>query len=340
MLGNSQDWQAKSATNETGRMNILKHYQINPKKIALLKGGWSAERDVSLSSATGMYRAFIELGFKVKEIDVKGAIEEIIQQLRSFAPDVVCMNALHGRYVEDGLLQGVIEFLGYPYTGSDVLSSAIAMNKVITKDILVAHNIPVAKGVKVLCKDLFDNKINFPYPFVLKPINEGSSLGVHILNDIDDLPKVREKWSFGDYGLIEEYIYGRELSVALLNDQSLGMLELIPKKCFYDYEAKYTDGVTDHVVPQDIDSKDYDAILQYCEKAVNLLGIKGVSRIDLRYNPTRTKNNRIFLLEANTLPGMTELSIVPDIAKQVGLSYKDLCNWMVRNPICLKNIHK
>ena len=313
---------------------MITNKHFTPRKIALLKGGWYNEREVSLRSAKVMHKALLDLGFIVKDIDVNKDITNLIDTLKSFAPDVVCMNALHGKYVEDGYLQGLIELLGYPYTGSGVLASSVAMDKVLTRDLLVSHDLPVANGMKVLCNDLFNNHIDFAYPFVLKPINEGSSVGVSIIRNAKDLTEVSLKWKFGEYGLIEEYIHGRELSVALLNNKAIGMIELVPKKEFYDYEAKYVDGIADHVIPNDINKLDYDLMLQYCEKMIKVLGIQGVSRVDIKYDCSREKGDNIFILEANTLPGMTELSLVPDIAKQIGLSYKDLCNWMVQNPIC------
>ena len=316
-------------------MSSHKTTETPPEKVALLKGGWNSERDVSLSSAKGIFPALKKCGFEVLEIDVTRDIPTLIQELSDFAPDVVFLNALHGRYVEDGIMQGLMEMLGYPYTGSDVLSSAIAFDKAQSRTIFETNGVMIPKGKTLPASEFFAQKTpDFDYPFVAKPLNEGSSVGVFIIHTLDDFKNAAGKWTFGETVLVEEYIPGRELSVALKGDQPLGVLELRPKEGFYDYAAKYTDGLTDHLMPADLPVDEYNLVMDMAQKAVRALGVSGVSRADIRYDDARPQGARAFALEINTLPGMTPLSIVPEIAAHVGITYEQLCNWMVKNPIC------
>lgn len=303
------------------------------KKVALLKGGWNSERAVSLTSAEGVYAALIENGYDVLEIDVTRDIPSLIQQVQRFAPDVVCMNALHGRFVEDGMMQGLMEMLGYPYTGSNALVSALAFDKDVSRSLFKAHDLPIPDGRVYEAAVFFGQRTPyFSFPFVAKPLNEGSSVGVFIVHTQDDFLKAGKSWCYGERVLVESYIPGKELSVALMNDTALGILELKPKNGFYDYEAKYTDGMTEHLMPAPMDADEYDALMAIAQRAVRALGVTGISRVDVRYDDQRPKGSRAFILEINTLPGMTPLSIVPEIAAYTGLTYKDLCKWMVENP--------
>jgi len=307
---------------------------MNPKKVALLKGGWNSERDVSLSSARGVLPALKEAGFTVLEIDVTRDIQALIQQLSDFAPDVVFLNALHGQYVEDGMMQGLMEMLGYPYTGSDVVSSAIAFDKGRSHALFKVDQISIPKGETLKAADFFaQDTPSFPYPFVAKPLNEGSSVGVFIIKTLADFKEAAQKWHYGETVLVEDYIPGRELSVAFKGTQALGILELCPKEGFYDYKAKYTDGLVVHVMPADLSKSDYGAVMSMATRAVKALGVAGVSRVDVRFDDNRPEGYRAFVLEVNTLPGMTALSIVPEIAAHAGYDYKTLCKWMVENPI-------
>ncbi len=308
---------------------------MNPKKVALLKGGWNSEREVSLSSAQSVLPALKEAGFTVLEIDVTRDIQAFIRQLFDFSPDVVFLNALHGQYVEDGMMQGLMEMLGYPYTGSDVVSSAVAFDKGRSRALFEANNVSIPKGQTFKSADFFaQDHPMFPYPFVAKPLNEGSSVGVFIIKALSDFKEAAQKWHYGETVLAEDYIPGRELSVAFKGHQALGVLELRPKEGFYDYKAKYTDGLTDHVMPADLSKSDYDDVMSMAKRAVKALGVAGVSRVDVRFDDSRCDGDRAFVLEVNTLPGMTSLSIVPEIATYAGYDYKTLCKWMVENPIC------
>lgn len=319
--------------------------KINLKKVALLKGGWNSEREVSLTSAQGILPALKAGGFQVIEIDVTRNIPALIQQLEDFGPDVVFLNALHGQYVEDGMLQGLMELLGYPYTGSDVVSSAVAFDKGRSRALFEVNNVRIPKGKTCVAADFFAQECSdFPYPFVVKPLNEGSSVGVFIIESLSDFRAAAQKWHYGQTVLVEEYIAGKELSIAFKGQQALGILELCPKEGFYDYKAKYTDGLVDHVMPADIPKGDYEAVMAMATRAVKALGVSGVSRVDVRFDGARPVGERAFVLEVNTLPGMTAISIVPEIAAYAGDDYETLCKWMVENPLwpqekkCLQNL--
>ncbi len=311
----------------------------NIKKVALLKGGWNSERDVSLSSAKGIFPALCGAGFEVLEIDVTRDIQKLIKHLKDFEPDVVCLNALHGRYVEDGMMQGLLEMLGYPYTGSDVLSSAIAFDKARSKSLFEANGVLTPKGQTFVAVDFFAQRApsmrapGVDYPFVAKPLNEGSSVGVFLIHTLEDFQRAAKKWCYGKTVLVEDYIPGRELSIALMNNKALGILELCPKEGFYDYAAKYTDGLTDHIMPANLSPEDYAGVMEMAQNAVKALGVSGILRADIRFDDTRPPGQRAFVLEINTLPGMTTLSIVPEVADFAGFSYEQLCKWMVENPI-------
>jgi D-alanine-D-alanine ligase len=305
-----------------------------PNKVALLKGGWNSERAVSLESAKGTSKALTLLGYEVIEIEVTQDIPLLLQELLKASPDVVFLNALHGQYVEDGMIQSLLEMLGMPYTGSNVVASAMAMDKNVTREMLSYHGLPMPKGIKVNITQFFSaGDLVVPYPFVLKPLNEGSSVGVFIIHNADDLQQAQQLWFYGSEGIIEEFIAGQELSIALLDAQPLGVLELEPLEGFYDYKAKYTSGVTRHHMPARLDAQDQEYAMALAAKAIKILGIQGVSRVDMRYDKSRDNGQRHYILEANTLPGMTPLSIVPEIAAYAGYSYEQLCDWIVRNPV-------
>ena len=305
-----------------------------PEKVALLKGGWNSERAVSLSSAKGICPALKASGFEVLEIDVTRDIQTLIKQLTDFAPDVVFLNALHGRYVEDGMMQGLMEMLGYPYTGSDVISSALAFDKAQSRSLFKANGIPIPKGQTFIAKEFFKEPLaGFDYPFVAKPLNEGSSVGVFIIHTPEAFKQAADHWTFGKTVLVEEYIPGREFSVTVMDGNPLGILELRAKEGFYDYDAKCTDGLTDHIIPTDLSEKDYEQTLDVARKAVASLGVSGVTRVDIRFDTSRPEGARAVVLEVNTLPGMTSLSIAPETAAHAGITYEQLCKWMVKNPI-------
>lgn len=304
------------------------------KRVAILYGGWSGEREVSLTSGRMIYEAFEKKGYPIVLIDVTPDISSWMQALLDFKPDVVFMNALHGRWVEDGCIQGLIEMLGLPYTASGVLSSALAFDKDMSRQIFQTQGLPIAPGIVVDMENLTSGSLPLSFPCVLKPLQEGSSLGVSILRSTKDVDVALKEWTFGPRGLLEKYIPGQELSVALLGDKPLGVLELEVKSGFYDYAAKYTDGLTTHHMPARISAEVYDRVMALSLKAAKALGCEGVSRVDWRYDANDKDGDGLYILEANTQPGMTPLSIVPEIAAYAGMTFIQLLEWMIENPKC------
>lgn len=297
------------------------------RRVAVLLGGWSSEREVSLVSGKACAEALESKGYEVTRIDVNRDLRTLLDALTAAAPDCV-FNALHGRFGEDGTIQGVLEILGIPYTHSGVMASALAMDKGMSRHIFEAEGIPVAKGL-ILPPQGLGGDDPLPRPYVVKPAREGSSVGVYIVMEGGNSPDY-SGWTFGD-ALVEEYIPGRELTVSVMDDKALGVTELRPKMGFYDYEAKYTDGKTEHFFPAPIDENVRDACMDYAVRAHRALGCRGVSRSDFRYDDT---NGRIVILEVNTQPGMTPLSLVPEQAAHTGIPFPDLVEWMVEHARC------
>tara|TARA_B110000014_G_C20060498_1_gene552252 strand:+ start:181 stop:1092 length:912 start_codon:yes stop_codon:yes gene_type:complete len=299
-------------------------------KVAVLMGGISAEREVSLNSGEQCSKALEEAGYIVNRINVSEDINALLDALNP-PPDVV-FNALHGRYGEDGCIQGLLNLLRIPYTHSGVMASALAMNKYAARKIFNSQNIETAEALLATSVDVRNSELMTP-PYVIKPINEGSSVGVHIilenttypLNFID-MPEVL---------LVERYIPGRELTVAVMGNSSesrpLAVTELIPRSGFYNYEAKYTDGKTKHICPASISPEIYKLAMEWSATAHQALGCRGISRSDLRYDDTK---NQLVMLEVNTQPGMTSLSLVPEQAHHVGIAFPELVSWMVENAQC------
>jgi D-alanine-D-alanine ligase len=302
------------------------------RNVALLMGGWSAEREVSLSSGKECAAALKEAGYNVHAIDVTRDLKALAAALMKPRPDVV-FNALHGRGGEDGTVQGVLEILQIPYTHSGVLASAVAMNKPMAKAVFAKAGLPVAEGVVVTRQQLI-HRDPMPAPFVVKPTNEGSSVGVRIVRPNEN--SWREdvlEWKFAE-ALVERFIPGREITVAVMDDRALGALEIRTRGTFYDYTAKYAEGGSEHLMPAPIHPEAYDEALDIALRAHRALGCRGVSRADLRYDDVAGEPGRLYLLEVNTQPGMTPTSLVPDIARHVGISFKDLVAWMVENAAC------
>jgi D-alanine-D-alanine ligase len=300
--------------------------------VTVLMGGWSAEREVSLSSGRECAKALADCGYRVRIIDVSRDLHALLSALAP-RPDFI-FNALHGVGGEDGTIQGVIEMLGIPYTHSGVLASALAMHKPTAKEIFRAAGLPVVEGLVARPEELFLGD-PMPAPFVVKPTNQGSSVGVRIVRINDN--SWREEvtgWAFGDEILVERFVPGRELTVAVMGDRALGVCEIVPRGSFYDYTAKYADGGSDHLVPAPIPAAAYEAALDIGLRAHRALGCRGVSRADLRYDDTREGGGRLYLLEVNTQPGMTPTSLVPDIARHVGIGFDRLVSWMVENAAC------
>ena len=301
---------------------------MKKEKVTVLMGGISAERDVSLDSGKACAKALAEIGFEVTSLDAK---DDFIEKLIKNKPDKV-FNALHGRFGEDGSIQGLLEHLKIPYTHSGILSSAIAMDKLTSKKIFKDAKIssPEYQVIKTL-EDFQSSKIG--YPCVVKPNNEGSSVGVYIFNepkksDEETIISLLKKYTFL---ILEKYIPGREIQVAVMGSKALGGIEIVPTRSFYDYEAKYSaNAKTKHIIPVKINEADYKKILDMALQAHNILGCRGVTRSDFRYNET-DKLNKIYILEVNTQPGMTSLSLVPEIANYYGISFNELVKWIIND---------
>jgi len=292
----------------------------SPLNIAILAGGQSAEREVSLASAAAIEEALRGLGHQTHKVDVS---QRLAHDLADIQPDVV-FNALHGQGGEDGVIQGFLETLGYLYTHSDVKSSAVAMDKKLTKHVLASENIDFADDKIVLPSEIFAAD-PMPRPYVVKALDEGSSVSVVIVTD-DSLPNpisadLDGPWQSYARLMVEEYIPGQELSVAVLGGKALGVIELRTTEGFYDYKAKYTDGVTQHIMPADVSNAVANKACTDAETAHIRLGCRGVTRSDFRYDPA---TGRLVFLEINTQPGMTQLSLVPEIAAYAGIDFKTL----------------
>lgn len=300
------------------------------KSVTVLMGGWSVERDVSLDSGAACATALEHCGYRVTCVDAPRDIQKLIAALTP-APDVV-FNALHGRYGEDGAIQGLLDIMAVPYTHSGVLASALAMNKQQAKTIFAAHGIPCPDGQVLKRAQLSGGDMPEP-PYVVKPVNEGSSVGVHIIRAGDNRALL-EDWPYGCDALVEPYIPGRELTVAVMDDRALGVTELRPLQGFYDYEAKYTDGKTEHLCPAPIPDSVTEQAKSYAITAHKALGCRGVTRADFRYDDTEASPGALSMLEVNTQPGMTPLSLVPEQAAHAGVEFPQLVGWMVENATC------
>lgn len=301
------------------------------KRIAVLLGGRSAEREVSLTSGKGCAAALREEGFDIVEIDPG---DNLAGQLLDAKPDAV-FNALHGRWGEDGSVQGLLELLRIPYTHSGILASALAMHKQRSKDVFRAAGLPVVNSFVVDRREAAERHLMEP-PYVVKPVNEGSSVGVFIIRKGDNRPPQAlgsDTWTLSNEMMVEEYVPGRELTVAVMGSKALAVTEITTNLEFYDYEAKYATGGSTHTLPAKIPDTVTEEALRLCERAHHALGCRGVSRTDLRYDDSKGKQ-RLVLLETNTQPGMTPTSLVPEQAAFVGLSYRKLCRWIVEDASC------
>ena len=300
------------------------------KHVAILMGGWSVEREVSLVSGAAVADALEARDYQVSRIDVG---RDVAQVLAEKAPDVA-FNALHGRFGEDGSMQGLLEVMEIPYTHSGVRASALAMHKPAAIQVFLAAGLPCPDG-KVVSWAALGKGLPFEPPFVIKPLNEGSSVGVRIIHAGDNLAMLTdEDWSFGEDVLVERYIPGREIQVAVMGDEALGAIEIRPRTEFYDYEAKYTDGRAEHLMPAPIPESAYRQALDYALRAHRSLDCRGVTRADLRYDDTTRSPGEFYLLEINTQPGMTPLSLVPEIAAHAGIGFGELVSWMVEDARC------
>jgi D-alanine-D-alanine ligase len=306
---------------------------MSKKHVAVLLGGFSSERPVSLSSGNSCADALEAEGYRVTRVDVTRDVGRVLSELK---PDVA-FNALHGPFGEDGTIQGVLEYLEIPYTHSGVLASALAMNKELSKKIAKLAGIPVAES-KVMSRFAIGNKHPMKPPYVVKPVNEGSSFGVVIVKeDQSHPPQVigSAEWKYGDTVMVERYIHGRELTCAVMGDVALGVTEIIPTgHSFYDYDSKYVPGGSKHVCPAKISLNIYQKIQTLTLKAHQAIGCRGVTRSDFRYDDRHSENGELIWLEVNTQPGMTPTSLVPEIAAEAGHSFGELLSWMVEDASC------
>ncbi|MEM1285826.1 MAG: D-alanine--D-alanine ligase [Pseudomonadota bacterium] len=302
-------------------------------QVAVLMGGWSSERPVSLSTGRACAEALARVGFDVVSVDVD---RSVAQKLADLKPDVA-FNALHGPDGEDGTIQGVLEVLSIPYTHSGVLASALAMNKDRAKVVMAAAGVPVAKHV-LTSRDEAARKHVMKPPYVIKPVAEGSSFGVLIVSeDMQHPPQelYRDDWPYGDQLMAEHYVAGRELTCAVMGDVALGIIEIVPQgQAFYDYDSKYREGGSKHVLPAEIPADVYSKIQSYSLAAHQSLGCRGVTRADFRFDDRAMGTGELICLEVNTQPGMTPTSLVPEIAEHAGHSFQELVTWMVEDASC------
>jgi D-alanine-D-alanine ligase len=300
------------------------------KHVAVLMGGWSAEREVSLRSGTACADALEKVGgYQVARVDVD---RDIAATLRALKPDAA-LNMLHGRPGEDGTLQGMLEVLGIPYSHSGVLASALAMQKDLAKTVLKAAQVPVPGGRMVTRAEAAKAHV-LPPPYVIKPVAEGSSVGVFIVReDMKHPPQelTRADWTYGELVMAEPFIAGKELTCSVIGDKATGVIEIVPATKFYDYEAKYAPGGSKHLLPAEVAAE----ITKECQRlslaAHRALGCRGVTRSDFRYDDSRAGLQGLFCLEVNTQPGMTETSLVPEMAAHAGMSFEELVRWMVED---------
>jgi D-alanine-D-alanine ligase len=299
------------------------------KHVAVLMGGWSAEREVSLRSGKACADAAEKAGYRVSRLDVT---REVAADLRALKPDVA-LNVLHGRPGEDGTLQGMLEVLGIPYSHSGVLASAVAMQKDIAKTVLKAANVPVPGGM-VATRAQAAKKHLLPPPYVIKPLAEGSSVGVFIVREDHKHPPqelTRPDWKYGDSVLVEPYIPGKELTCAVMGEKALGVIEIVAATKFYDYEAKYAPGGSKHLLPAPVSKEIYEECRRLSLAAHRALGCRGVTRSDFRFDDSLAGTKGLACLEVNTQPGMTEVSLVPELAAHAGMSFEELVRWMVED---------
>jgi D-alanine-D-alanine ligase len=299
------------------------------KHVAVLMGGWSAEREVSLRSGKACADALVRQDYRVTRIDVGRDIAAVLTTVK---PDVA-LNVLHGRPGEDGTLQGLLEILAIPYSHSGVLASALAMQKDVAKDLFRAAGVAVPEGIVASRFDAAKQHL-LPPPYVVKPIAEGSSVGVFVVTEQHAHPPQelnREDWAYGDQVIVEKYIAGKELTCAVMGDQVFGVIEIVPTVRFYDYEAKYAPGGSKHLLPAPVPSVVYEQVQKLSLAAHRALGCRGVSRTDFRYDDRIEGTAGLACLEVNTQPGMTETSLVPELAAHAGISFDDLVRWMVED---------
>ncbi len=303
-------------------------------RVAVLYGGFSAEREVSLVSGRQVMPALREAGFEVVPMEVTRDLGALIAALTAARPDVA-FNALHGRFGEDGCIQGILDWLEIPYTHSGVRASALAMDKAAAKSVFAAAGLPIARH-RLVTREAFTEADPLPTPYVVKPVNEGSSVGVEIVRNGDNRrTEIARNWRYGAHAMAEIFIPGRELTVGVMGDRALAVTDIIAAAgAFYDYESKYATGGSRHVLPAAIHPDAYEAALDIALRAHQALGCRGATRADLRYDDTEGEPGRLVLLEVNTQPGLTPTSLLPEQAAHLGIAFPALCAWMVEQARC------
>lgn len=308
---------------------------MSKKHVAVLMGGFSSERPVSLASGKECADALERAGYRVTRVDVD---RDVANTLRELKPDVV-FNALHGPFGEDGTIQGILEFLAIPYTHSGVLASALAMDKKLAKIVAKAAGIPVAES-KVMGRSEFTSAHPMKPPYVVKPVAEGSSFGVVIVKEDQPHPPqvfTSSEWTFGETVMVERYVGGRDLTCTVMGDVALAVTDVVPQgHAFYDYDAKYADGGSKHVCPAEISPFVYQKVRTLALTAHQAIGCRGVSRSDFRYDDSFSENGELVWLEINTQPGMTPTSLAPEMAAHAGHSFEDFVSWMVEDATCCR----
>ena len=308
---------------------------MSVKHVAVLMGGFSSERPVSLSSGNACADTLEAVGYKVTRVDVGHDVASVLADLK---PDVA-FNALHGPFGEDGTIQGILEYLEIPYTHSGVLASALAMDKAQAKIIAKAAGIPIAEQ-RLMNRFDFTSSHPMKPPYVVKPVREGSSFGVVMVKEDQSHPPqiiTSSEWRYGDSVMVERYVYGRELTCGVMGDVALGVTEVIPQgHSFYDYDSKYVKGGSKHVIPAQISPNIYQKVQTLALKAHQAIGCRGVSRSDFRYDDRFSENGELIWLEINTQPGMTPTSLVPEMADHAGHSFGEFLKWMVEDASCLR----
>ena len=296
------------------------------KHVLVLMGGFSKEREISKISGNAVISSLRKLGYVTSSID---PVNNLIKEIEEIKPDII-FNALHGKFGEDGTIQGILEILKIPYTHSGVLSSALAMNKFLSKKILTQSGINCTEGRIYSINDLINNSFD-DFPYVIKPINEGSSFGVNIVFNIEDFKKLTTKeWVFGDQVLVEKFVPGREITVGVLNNKALAVTEIKSKKVFYDYESKYNEKESEHLIPAPLPSNKYKEAMDISLKAHKILGCKSISRSDIRYDDS-SGDGKFYLMEVNTQPGFTPNSLVPEQAAYLGISFEEVIKFLIED---------
>ena len=308
---------------------------MSVKHVAVLMGGFSSERPVSLSSGNACADTLEAVGYRVTRVDVGHDVASVLADLKP----AVAFNALHGPFGEDGTIQGILEYLEIPYTHSGVLASALAMDKAQAKIVAKAAGIPVAEQ-RLMSRFDFTSSHPMKPPYVVKPVREGSSFGVVMVKEDQSHPPqiiTSSEWRYGDSVMVERYVYGRELTCGVMGDVALGVTEVIPQgHSFYDYDSKYVKGGSKHVIPAQISPNIYQKVQTLALKAHQAIGCRGVSRSDFRYDDRFSENGELIWLEVNTQPGMTPTSLVPEMADHAGHSFGEFLKWMVEDASCLR----